>query len=251
MFHFLKPSKIVLDCFTYSPAVITYSPIASAITHIPEWWKKLPKGYEVPNGMHQFVTMKHCSGVIQYYAKSIALPMWSELVIKIDSDRGYRWQFADGVSEAMVHPAEQRGDFLPDSRYAHLKIKSPWAFKTKTDLNWVWSHPVYNFENPEQFIVVPGVIEFKHQAALNINIVFDKTVPRNIEIGFNQVMAHITPMTDKKVEVRRHLITEQEYAKITASGVPSTFINKYGENKKAKEKFSNCPFIDHKNEATK
>lgn len=251
MFHFLRRSKIVLDCFTWRPDVITKSPIASAMTHVPEWWKKLPKGYEDPGGLYPIGTMKQCYGFNQYYAKSIALPMWSDLNIKIGPDGDFIWQFSDGFSEASIHNAKQWGGFLDASRYAHLRLISPWVFKTKTDLNWVWSHPVYNFKNPEQFIVLPGLIEFKHQLATNINIVFDSTVPRNIEIGFNQVMAHLTPMTDKKVEVRRHLITLQEYEGKNLSNSNSTFINKYGANKKAREKFNNCPFINHKNKAIK
>jgi hypothetical protein len=142
---FLFPKKkIVLDCFTSHAYVIEYSPINFAIKHIPDWWKNLPKSYE--NGLSK--NMRHCVGMVDYYKKSIAIPMWSDLQIKTHGDKKYEWQFSDLQSEAAIHSRTQMGEFLDG--YGHLKLATPWNFVSEKDINWVWSHPTYSypFSNP-------------------------------------------------------------------------------------------------------
>ena len=75
--------KIVLDCFTTNPEVVEYAPISYAIKHIPQWWKDLPETYLSEDGFTNRGTMRYCAGMVDYYKKSIAIPMWADFSLKI------------------------------------------------------------------------------------------------------------------------------------------------------------------------
>jgi hypothetical protein len=86
---FLFPKKkIVLDCFTYSESVLQTAPITNAMKHIPSWWKKLPSAH-FEETFFPTPTMKGCVGMVDYYANSVALPLWSEIIINVDSNKNY------------------------------------------------------------------------------------------------------------------------------------------------------------------
>lgn len=242
MLTIFKTSTVVLDCFTTSEIIAKTAPVDFATRHYPEWWKALPKSYIGLDDFFPSPTMKGCVGMIDYYRKSVALPLWSDLAIQVGTNGSYRWQFSDSVCRADVHPEQQRGTYLPSQKYGHLKLATPWLFSTKKDVSWVWSQPMYNFEEPEHFYIPPGVLNFKYQSGANVNLMVDLSKPKQILIPFNQVMAFLTPMTDKHVEIKRHVVTDSEYHKLTMAGQRLTFLNKYRKIAKFTDKFSACPY---------
>lgn len=244
MFIF-KKSKIVLDCFTFDESIIKTMPIDFANKHFPEWWKKLPKSYKPNNQFFESATMKTCAGMVDYYKNSICIPLWSELCIKIENGR-YVWQFADKRTKAIVHEQEQRQGFMPSNQFGHMKIDSPWMFKTKESLNWVWSQPFYSFENPSALFVLPGVVNYSEVCITHINLGIPLDKNRTINLDFGQSMVHITPMTDKEIEIRRHLISEKEFNEMYFYESRKTFLNSYQTMKNFKNKYSKCPFSNEK-----
>jgi hypothetical protein len=50
------------------------------------------------------------------------------------------------------------------------------------------------------------------------------------------------PMSDKKVEVKRHLISEEEYKRRLSQDDVTTFISKYKSNVRLRKMYSDCPF---------
>jgi hypothetical protein len=52
-------------------------------------------------------------------------------------------------------------------------------------------------------------------------------------------------MTDKKIEIVRHLVSEQEFNRLSGLNRNVTFLDKYQTIKQKTKQFSKCPF--HKN----
>lgn len=238
--------KIVLDCFTNRPSVIKLSPISPAIMHTPNWWKVLPNSYRPKNTPFDFdrATMKSCDGMIDYYKESVVIPMWSDLAISIDkNNKKYHWQFSDGISNVGSHAVEQSSGFL--SSYFSLKLISPWLFKTKEDIKWVWSHPVYNYEKSNDVVSLPAIVSYRYQTANHIHLFISFEKNQTIIIPHGQPMVFMTPMTDRKVEVVRHLVSDAEYIKIHGNSEKISFKNKYKKIIASAKQFEKCPFKNH------
>ena len=233
--------EIVLDCFISDELILQTAPVANAIKHVPDWWKKLPTSYLDGKNFFPQSTMKNCIGMLEYYTNSIALPLWTDLAVKINADKSYQWQFSDGRSKAVVHDSKQYEGFLKGM--GHLKIESPWVFKTKQAIKWVWSQPTYSFTDDLSNIkILPGVLNFANQSDTNINMFMPLDIERTYLLPQGQILVHLTPMVDARVKVVRHLISDQELKKVIDFQRPITFINKYKNVIKQKQKFLNCPY---------
>jgi hypothetical protein len=238
-FFFFKKQKIVLDCFTSSSSVIQLTPICPAIKHIPEWWKQLPKAYYSQGDIAEKASMKTCSGFIQTYSEGIAIPLWSDLTIEV-ANYNYKWQFSDMSSSATVHENEQRKGFLIKDVNGHLKLESPWYFKTKKDINWVWTPATYNLQTLQDFTVLPGVLNFTKQTATNVNIIIPLEINRKFTIPLNQPLVNIYPMSECEVVIKRHLVSPQEMKTINLNS--ASFINTYIKAQELKKFYSDCPY---------
>lgn len=241
MIFLFKKKEIVLDCFTANEGVITTAPIVHAIKNTPKWWQDLPPYRMVKDVMYPTHTAKYCTGIVDYFAKSIVIPLWSDLMIKVNDAGSYNWQFADMESTAVVHnTASQATGFMPT--YGHIKLQTPWKFKTKEEISWVWSHPVYNFPNNNALVSLPAVVNYKWQATTSINMLISLDKPQDFFLKHGQSLIHITPMSDRKVKIVRHLVSKEEYERIGTASRISTFYNNYNTRKELAQKFSDCPF---------
>lgn len=238
--HFFRRSKIHIDCFTFRRDVIEYAPIVNAIETIPNWWINLPKEAINPlDGFSPTPTMKTCVGMYDYYAKSIAMPLWSELCVNVLENDLYNWQFSDLITKATVHTKIQYTGFLDNTHYGHLKILSPWLIATKENINWMMSDPIYSHTSFRDYTLAQGLLNFSKQHGSNLQIFLDIAIPRKFIVPFGKPFL-FTPLTDKKVVVHRHLITKDAYESKELLAVPTTFINKY----KNYQKLAKCPFKD-------
>ena len=239
---FLFPKKkIVLDCFTDQEHVIQTAPIAEATKHLPDWWKQLPSTYLITNTHIQFPssTMKYCAGLIDYYKYSVAIPLWSDLLLKVKGT-AFAWQFADSTSEIETHDISQQATGLFNN-HGHIKITNPWKLRTKENINWVWSYPLYGFSEENADIkVAPGSLNFSKQPGANINMFIPLNQEKSYMLKHGQVLAHLTPMTDKKIKIVRHLIDKKEMDRMKFP--VTTFDNQYRNVLKQKEKFADCPY---------
>lgn len=243
MFFFVKPSVIHLDCFTSDPYIHNFYPIQHSTKFYPEWWKRLPKSIRSDNDLYDHPTMKSCVGFIEYYKNSISIPLWSDLNIKVVDNGNLIWQFADKKSEIKNHHVKQFTGFLKENQYFHMKIISPWNFRTKKYVKWSWNYTTYNFHEPDNIIFLPGILDFKYQTATNINFLINTRIKKTIELHAGVPLLNITPLSDKKVKIHNHLVDSNELIKIVNISYDSCFINKYNHNKKImQEKESKCPF---------
>jgi len=243
MFFFIKPSVIHLDCFTQDARVHKYHPVASATNFYPNWWKNLPKSianekwWRVP-------TIKSCTGFTEYYKNSISIPLWTELVIDIQPGTGVRCQFADNKSVIDTHEGNQYENFVDPTSFLHLKILSPWAFKTKKSVKWTWNFPVWNYNRPDELVVLPGVVNYKYTRGTHINMFVNITQAKEIFLNANTPIINLIPMSDNHVKIHNHLVDAVEYEKIMVAGnIPAYFFNKYQKSKKDITQLeSKCPF---------
>jgi predicted metallo-beta-lactamase superfamily hydrolase len=85
-----------------------------------------------------------------------------------------------------------------------------------------------NYEQPWR--VVPGIVEFKYQNELNVNISSAPTLDQYM-INSNQPIAMLYPVSDKKVVINHHLIREDEWNVRKSSSYRHSYIGNYVKNK--------------------
>lgn len=231
---------ITLHLYTDRPDVMQQAQPTKAAGFFPKWWKKLPLELPYDSGLGWSSTMKRCEGFTQLFQHGIILPLWSDLAIEI-GPKGMdtaRWNFADTMTHGISHPQVQRGDYLPATEYFHFKITCPWLAFCDEDVPWVFMQPMWNFDNLTTFAVPPAIVDFKYQHGLQVNTFFprtDKAVIHRIDHG--QPLAHLVPLTERRVIVKHHLVTTQELQMMDASK-PTRFTKTYRHNKEA----GSCPF---------
>ena len=235
--------KITLHCYTTRPEVFYSSPIVKANKMLPKWWNSLPSPSIDFNTLDANTNMKACAGFVSMYSKGAMIPLWSDLIIDTmeEGDVNYRWKFADGKTDAVIHNASQRGEYLPEEKYSAIKISSPWAFHCDEDVDWVWHQPVWNFDNPEELLVPPAIVNYNQYSDTNINIVATKSDERKqILLEAGQAMVHLVPLSERQLEIKQHLVSEEEYNRLVlGKNSPMKFIKNWIHQRNNKLK---CPF---------
>jgi hypothetical protein len=231
----IKPSTITVDFFTAEQEVDGLTAPDMAVKFIPSWWRKLPK-VEDRNSL----SLRKCPGFVDYFRHSIMFPLWCELEVVVGNENNaeylYGYQYADRKSIIEEHAESQRTGYLPQEKYQHLKLLNPWKAKTKHDVNWACSQPTWCFDKPEELIVPPGIFNFKHGHEMNINLFATRhaTELRKIIIKAGQPMAAVTPMSDKKVVIKRHKVSPQEFEMISKTRV--FFVSDYMKQRALRKK---------------
>jgi hypothetical protein len=232
--RFFKKS-INLDCYTSNANAYNFAKVDHANKFLPSWWKDMPPP---DKGFPKQTTIKNCSGFTNHFKYGFVIPMWSDLSIKV-SPKGlseYRYQFADGRSELLHHPAVEWGKFKDENTVQHIKLISPWIFSCNEDIDFLFIEPSWNFPQEMDGIkVLPGTVNYYWQTTTHINLMLEKgEEPRDYGIQYHTPMAHIIPLTDRKVNLNVHLVSEEEIRQKSIS--PVSFSGSISKIKKT------CPF---------
>jgi hypothetical protein len=239
IFLFKKP-KIVVDCMTVNNSAHEFFKIEKAIEFLPRWWKETPSRYD--EKFYKASTIKQCSGFIELYKQGFILPNWSDLAIEV-KEGSYQWQFSDRVSEIEVHGKQQWETYADPTQFGHIKLNSPWWLKTKSDIKFMFLSPTWNYPMGTPLTFLNGTVNYKYQHSTNVNALISLRDDATFLVPHGQPLAHIVPITEKEVELRHHLISAEELAKIQPSQF--SFTNMYKERTKklkAKESKPRCPF---------
>jgi hypothetical protein len=215
MFFFCKPSAISITFFTANQAVYTYSRPQNAAAFIPDWFKNLPK-QEIDSGsLAPRKTIRACPAITTLYSSGFMLPLWSDLNLEAGSDY-YRYQFADKVSTIEPHGDWQTAGSPFSTTHLSLKLVSPWIAKASARLNAAYTAPVWNGFGVDEFCVSPGVFDISRMAMkTNVNFFVKKhDTPSVYQLKFGQPLAHVLPLTDKRVKLNYELVTEQEFNRL-------------------------------------
>ena len=217
---FVKKTEVVLECFTFDVNAYNLFQIDYGSNYVPKWWRTIKNNDLQPNefvGAVPRPNMRGCAGFIEYFQRGLILPLWSDLIIETDFE-SFRYQFSDCTSVIDTHSSEQSGNNF--TFYHHLKLKSPWFLKCKEEIHFLLSSPCWNFLKDEDvmsnFFIVPGVVEFKHQRGSNINVFVTRKENR-FEFSSGTPLGHLYPNSEKKIILKRFLVSEEEYKKLNNS----------------------------------
>jgi hypothetical protein len=243
-----KKKKIQLDIFTYRADAFNLFKIDHARKFLPDWWKDLPKTYVESNAFYPSATMKGCAGFAQYYKQGFIIPLWTDVAMEVGPENSmmFRARSSDGITRTMAHPSDQRGSYLNPNQYSHLKIASPWFMSCKEEVQWMFMQPMWNQNSFGDFMIPPGVLEFKYQGTSNINMFIKHTEEqRNLLIPAGTPVAHIVPLSDREVNLNVHLVSNEEAEKMFSKNSNISFLGKYNKIKnilKKQETEKRCPF---------
>lgn len=248
MFFFFKRRKIVIDCFTNNGAMNDLYPIDYTIKFLPKWWKSTPSTFKVNSkyGVDLDIpTIKHCPSFKQLYQTGFIIPIWCDLEVRT-TDNEWKAEFSDQTFNLDYHSVHQLPKEYNDY-YFNFKIQSPWLMKEKTGIKFLWNNVLWNnFNNLHKYMIVQGMIEFKNNHSCNINFM----IPRkdsSISIQSGTPLVQVIPLTEHKIQIKRHVIDTNEYEKIKRYDPVSLrkFISTYNTHKKIildNESKKKCPF---------
>lgn len=241
MIFWFKRKELHIDAFTYPSKAFDFFPLKKANNFYPDWWKKLPK--ENLNGdFYPAPTMKTCTGFIDHYQNGLIIQLWSDVAIELSEygKKTFKWQFADDRTVAESHNIVQYQGYLNEYslNFSHLKIISPWYIYCKEDIPFLFLDVPWQKMNDDYKIML-GTVDFKYQHSSNINLFLrHKEQKRTLLIEAGTPIAHIIPLTERKLIVHHHLISEEEYYLKLNENRRVKFIGNNIFNKKA----AKCPF---------
>ena len=237
MFKF-GSSALVVDLFTSNSSAFEWAKPALAEEFYPSWWKQLPRHREMrpdDGPARPMPNMRGCAGFIDLYQHGFIVPMWSDLAVVIEPKQ-YKWQFADEVSNAVVHAADQAGSFLESQDMRSLKLITPWVAATKESVYWQIVQPLWSQGFQTDWVVPPAAVNFKNIGNMNVNmLVRGAGSPKDFTIPFTTPMVHYVPMSEKPVKLKYHLVTEEEFKLIHEKDRPLAFEYSYFKKLKAKK----------------
>ena len=241
-----RKKEIILNCYTNRADVYNFFPIVETKKNIPKWFKELPtprfKKIEDRNSAN--LNIKLCSGFTDYFKRGIAVPLWSDLFVRIGKKNtlDYEWHFADRCSGIEIHSSEETNNNFDPLLYQHFKITSPWLFSCDEDISFLAMEPGWHFDVLGTARILPGVVNFKYQPNTNINMFFAReNEGTDLLFPARMPIYHYFPLTDRKITIKNHLVSNEQFRKIFEKGNPFKFIREYEERKKA-IKTMPCPY---------
>lgn len=246
MFNFFhRTPEIHLDCFTTDGTVYLTTPIVRASKAIPDWWKSM-KPYEPmfhhteekPFHIVENTTIRDCYAIIELYKKGAIIENWCDISFRVENG-SYNYWYSQGECP-QDHPREQFGSSFPN--HHHIKLLSPWAFRETTGIQFAWLGAEWSLDKLE-IKVLPGVINFDIVSQINVNFMFPvRNGMFNIPVG--NPLVHLIPLSEKKLKVHNHLVTDQEFKKNILNSRSVSF---YGwkralQLRKRNRERGTCPF---------
>lgn len=244
MIGLLKRNKpVVVNFYTDRQDVFDYYKIQPMNHFIPQWFKDIDPKYKVDTqSLHTESNMRGCAGFMGLFAKGFGVPLWSDLRVKLSpiGEKSYQWLFSDGETVAEIHGQAQRGAFMPDSEYAHLKIETPWAARCDEDIEFLLTPNTWIQENSDCVVIPQGTINFKYQFSTNINLMFKRSDGESIvDLSCATPIVQLIPLTERKVIAKHHLVTTEELANLKRIPARGYFDRGYLKHKARAKK---CPF---------
>jgi hypothetical protein len=250
-----KQKTIVVDAFTCDQTVYKTNRIDPFGKKLPEWWKNLPTPSIDLISAAVTQNMRGCVGFTDQFKTSFIYSSPFDIGVSIDIEipeqrdavkTFYASSKPDFGQHGEVHVYDQYTGMVDPSQWRHYKIDNPWRFKTKSDIKFFCSDPMYH-KTGRGYYALPGMLDFKYNTGMFVNFLFNMENKKvmNYHIEFGQPLYQITPLTEKNVEFKYHLISSSEYK----DKFPPTRVSLLHSSRKYRKKSieieqkeSKCPF---------
>ena len=213
MNFFVRCNDINVDLFTSRAGIYEHARPQKSSVFLPDWWKKISNTQYSNNlSLSPTHTIKTCPAFRELYNVGIIHPMWSDLNLRINPDHSYEYQYADGLSSIGHHQLFQHEGSPYSDKYTQVKLHSPWIAKSKSDVKWLFVDPYWNDQGIEDMNTSYGVMSFNQfPSPLHLNMFFkNKEEPFVYRIKYGTPMAHIIPLTEKRIKLHYHLVDDKE-----------------------------------------
>lgn len=217
MFDFLKRRELVFSCKITDTFLYNSLPPKLSSQCLPTWYKELKPHYELENKVgliYKTGTVRHCAGIKKTLTSGVIVPMWSDLLLQINPDGTFLYQFSDEASEIRTHDGRQYGNLFRDSII--LKLASPWACEANRPMNYYLTHPTYHIGYETEFQVLPGYIDFYYTNALNPFIICKvKPEPYRFMIPGGSPLYQLLPVHDHRVKIKTQVVSLEKFESLT------------------------------------
>jgi hypothetical protein len=238
---FKKKKEVVVHAYTARAEIFDHAKLKTAATKKPDWWKNLKNCRESADKQN----MKTCAGFNDLYANSITVPLWSDLILEYagKGEDWWKYRYADRASDAGVHDPKMKEGWADNYMYQHVKLNSPWKLTCDEDIKFLYTNAAYENESPLDWFVMNGVLSFSRQHAIEINMLLKRgEKAKELFLPFGHPMAMLVPMTERKVRIEHHLVTNEEWQRIAdRSAKRLAFKSSY-------YKLNKCPFSRGEND---
>tara|TARA_R110002072_G_scaffold136943_1_gene279610 strand:- start:703 stop:1389 length:687 start_codon:yes stop_codon:yes gene_type:complete len=213
---FLKNKPLRVDCYTDYKHAYEMFPIQKSVAAKPE----LHSG-----------DLKRCIGLQNIYKQGFVMPLWTDINIKMAEIGDPFWSAhsADEATQVAYHPNEQFGTVINTDKYQNFKVISPWALTCTEDVKFISAPLLWQFDTlPGDVKVLNGVTDFKYQHTTNF-IFLHKKGPRPTEFTLHcgTPLYQFIPLTERKIDLRLHLVTPQEWLFYSDRSSRISFTNNY------------------------
>jgi len=197
--------------------VTAYAPSTGLIDLFPIEHRKFPKYFKSFQKAENFRSIKTCPGFVDLYSNSLSIPAWQDIKITISSTGNIEVMAPQVEYSAVSHPLEEQAPGVWPG-YVSVKLESPWLIKCNKDVPWYMIQPTWEQNNPDNFSVIPGSLEFKYYNETNINLLFPiPETTKTYTIRAGETIAMLLPGFTEEYSVECKYISEQETDKLLKS----------------------------------
>ena len=206
---FKKQKPIKIEFYTHVGQLMELFPPTLATDALPSWFEKLPS--------KAGKNVKHCVGIKDLFSKGIMIPLWSDYTVDLDSRKAPIISCPVAKQYPLYPPAEAHNlsEQAPGAwpGYQNVKFTSPWLVYTSEPIKWTCIQPVWNQHDPQQYTIVPGVIEFKYQNQLSVNTLWKNSLtPRTEKLKAGDSILQLVPVTDKPFEIEVKFLNQEIFS---------------------------------------
>lgn len=254
----IKSKEITVDAFTYSSIVYDLFQPQRGVKAYPSWLKNMSMYsdniYTTQNvvdstfdikkkeglkescpHLHKASSMKTCPGILDAISKGFVL--FSEMEAAIAS-------FQEGVVISRPPNVDYSlYDFIRSNKLVtqgklpegftglnHIKYSFNWLFQEKSGVEFLAQDPFWFDPSPTRPSVFPGVLNLKYVHQMHAQLLLrqpeDSKGVVNYSLRPGTPLLHILPLSEKRINIKTHLVSEEEYVKkssFTRLGLSSSY----------------------------